>query len=117
MKRNRTTGGSWLIFGALQVYDRKLNEKKYKIGNKLLIRKEIGNKLQPLYEGPYEVIEINEPNVTILKNGKTKDFLPKFGVLKRSASVRCTRSPMKKMFSAFKQLAERTVNSKSSTGR
>ena len=56
-----------------KVYDRKLNEKKYEIGNKLLIRKEIGNKLQPLYEGPYEVIEINEPNVTILKNGKTNE--------------------------------------------
>ena len=45
------------------------------------------------------------------------DFLPRFGVLSSSTSVRCTRSPMYWIASAFKQFAERTVSSRSSTGR
>ena len=45
------------------------------------------------------------------------DFLPKLGVFNSSTSVRCTKSPMYWIASAFKQFADRTVNSKSSTGR
>ena len=43
------------------------------------------------------------------------DFRPKFFVFSISASVRCTSSPMKRMFAFWRQFAERTLSSSSST--
>lgn len=36
----------------------------------LLVKNETGNKLETLFNGPYIVIEEQEPNVKIMKNGK-----------------------------------------------
>jgi hypothetical protein len=43
-----------------------------------------------------------------------KDFLPKLGVLRSSTSACCTKSPMYCIASALRQLALRTVSSRSS---
>src|SRR3990167_1147716 len=45
------------------------------------------------------------------------DLRPKFLVLSISASERTTNSPINRIFAFFKQLAERTLNSRSSTDR
>ena len=42
------------------------------------------------------------------------DFFPRFGVFNRSISLLCIKSPIKKIFSAFKQLVDLTVSSNSS---
>lgn len=52
------------------VYDKNLNSKSYKKDDLILVKNEIGNKLDPVYLGPYKVIKDTPPNVEIIKNGK-----------------------------------------------
>lgn len=56
--------------------NRNLNASSYKRGDKILIRKEIGNKLNPLYDGPFEIIELNGENV-IFQRGTYLDEVHK----------------------------------------
>lgn len=52
-------------------YDRYTNEQEIKIGDMVLLKTQVKNhKFQNIYEGPYEVIEESESNVTILRNNK-----------------------------------------------
>lgn len=51
-------------------YDLHTNPICYKEHDLILIKNEIGNKLDSLYLGPYEVIRDESPNVIINKNGK-----------------------------------------------
>lgn len=53
-------------------YDAKLNQRKYLPNHKILIKKEVGNKMTPLYEGPYDVIIDINPNVIVKKNNKVE---------------------------------------------
>lgn len=53
-----------------QKYDKKVNKIKYKPNDMLLVKNETGGKLDTLYNGPYLVIEEQEPNVKILRNNK-----------------------------------------------
>lgn len=53
-----------------QTYDKNVNQIKYSPNDMLLVKNETGNKLKPLYDGPYIVIEEQEPNLKIMKNGK-----------------------------------------------
>ena len=51
-------------------YDKHVRPVSYKVGDKVLLERETflidkSKKLQPRYEGPYEIIEINPPNCTI----------------------------------------------------
>lgn len=48
-----------------QCYDKDLNPITYKEGDLVLVRNEIGNKLQCVYNGPYEVIQDKSPNVIV----------------------------------------------------
>ncbi|KAI5630932.1 hypothetical protein NE865_16356 [Phthorimaea operculella] len=51
--------------------DRKINPIVYKQDDYLLVKNEVGNKLDKVYLGPYLVLEDLGCNVKILKNGKT----------------------------------------------
>lgn len=51
-------------------YDQKLNCVTYKPGDLILVKNQIGNKLNCIYKGPYKVIEELSPNVKINKNNK-----------------------------------------------
>lgn len=51
-------------------YDQKCNSKKYNSGDLVLVKNQVGNKLDKIYLGPYEVIEEIAPNVKILRDGK-----------------------------------------------
>lgn len=51
-------------------YDKKSNPAHYKIGDLILLKNQIGNKLDKIYTGPYTVIDVQSPNVKILKNNK-----------------------------------------------
>lgn len=51
-------------------YDTKSRIVNYKVGNKILLKNEIGNKIEPLFKGPYEIIEIKSPNVVIKVDNK-----------------------------------------------
>lgn len=47
-------------------YDKNLNSLEWKIGDKILVLNEVRTKHDPLYIGPFSIIEINLPNVTYL---------------------------------------------------
>lgn len=51
-------------------YDKKMNSVKYRSGDLVLLKNQIGDKLDKIYLGPYEVIEEITPNIKIMKNGK-----------------------------------------------
>lgn len=51
-------------------YDKKVNCIKYKPGDFVLLKNQVGNKLDPIYSGPYKVIEDMSPNVKIIKCNK-----------------------------------------------
>lgn len=52
-------------------YDRNTNEEEINIGDMVLLKTQVKNhKFQDIYEGPYEVVESSESNVTILKKNK-----------------------------------------------
>lgn len=51
-------------------YDKTANSVNYKKDDLVLVKKETGNKLSEIYEGPYTVIEECSPNVKILRNRK-----------------------------------------------
>lgn len=51
-------------------YDRKSNIVNYKVGDQVLVTNETGNKMQPLFKGPYEVVEVNSPNIKISIDNK-----------------------------------------------
>lgn len=51
-------------------YDKNVKEVSYKKGDLILLRNETASKLDKLYNGPYTVIETQEPNVTIMKDNK-----------------------------------------------
>lgn len=53
--------------GALE---RNKNPIYYKVGDLLLLRNPSDNKMEPIYLGPYLVLEDCDCNVKILKNGK-----------------------------------------------
>ncbi|KAB0799843.1 hypothetical protein PPYR_07723 [Photinus pyralis] len=50
--------------------DENRNDLKYKFNDRVLLKSEISNKLEPLYKGPYKVIEDKSPNVIIKINNK-----------------------------------------------
>lgn len=52
------------------VYDMYTKPVRYKIGDMLLVRSEKDNKFEPLYLGPFKVIEDLNCNVKIERNGK-----------------------------------------------
>lgn len=51
-------------------FDQHIKPFSYKKGDKLYLKNETGSKLDSLYTGPYEVVLDNQPNVTIVKDGK-----------------------------------------------
>lgn len=51
-------------------YDKNLNSVTYKEGDLVLIKNEIGNKLDCIYNGPFEVVKDESPNVIVKKNNK-----------------------------------------------
>lgn len=51
-------------------YDKKSHPIQCKVGDRVLLKNQIGNKLDKIYTGPYEIVEIDPPNVIILKNNK-----------------------------------------------
>lgn len=51
-------------------YDKNCNPVKYKTGDLILVKNETGTKLEPLFSGPYKVIEDLSPNVKIFKGKK-----------------------------------------------
>ena len=53
-----------------ETYDKKSKEFNYSKEDKILLRNETGNKLEPLYKGPYKIIQIKEPNVIIQIDNK-----------------------------------------------
>lgn len=52
------------------IYDKKINPTTYNVGDLLLVRKEDRGKMDPIYTGPYTVIEDLDVNVKILILGK-----------------------------------------------
>lgn len=46
--------------------DRKRKARSFKVGDLVLLRNDAGSKLENVYEGPFEVVDINEPNCIIL---------------------------------------------------
>lgn len=53
-----------------QYYDKSLNKKQYRSGDKIFIRVPTRNKLNPLYDGPYTVLSSTENTVRIKRNNK-----------------------------------------------
>lgn len=52
-------------------YDLKMNIVKYKANDKILLKNELGNKLNSVYLGPYKVLNDVSPNVEVEIDGKT----------------------------------------------
>lgn len=48
-----------------EIYDKKTKRINYKLGEKVLLKNDTGNKLEPLYKGPYEIAEDKSPNVVL----------------------------------------------------
>ena len=40
-----------------------------RVNDRLYVRKEVRTKLEPLLEGPYRMVRLNFPNVTLEKDG------------------------------------------------
>ena len=53
-----------------QNYDKNVNIKTYDVNDLILIRNNIGNKITPLYEGPYRVVNDKNSNVEIEKKNR-----------------------------------------------
>lgn len=51
-------------------YDKHVNPIKYQENDKILVKSEVGNKLEPIYKGPYVVIDDLGSNVKIVKDDK-----------------------------------------------
>ena len=51
-------------------YDKYVNPVTYNVDDLILVKNEIGTKMDSLYSGPYKVVRDVTPNVEILKNGK-----------------------------------------------
>lgn len=51
-------------------YDKKLNEIKLKIGNKIKVRNEPYNKFKNIYSGPFNVLQIEDKNIVIDLKGQ-----------------------------------------------
>lgn len=51
-------------------YDKNVNEIIYKNKDLILVKNEVGNKMSPVYNGPYSVIKDDSPNVIINVKGK-----------------------------------------------
>lgn len=57
-----------------EIYDRRINPINIKLHDTVMVRDETRHKHDPIFKGPYLVVEISDPNVTILdqKTNKTK---------------------------------------------
>ena len=53
-------------------YDKKVNPIKYKPNDQILLKNEVGKKLEKLYSGPYTVVQDLETNVEIIIEGKNE---------------------------------------------
>lgn len=53
-------------------YDEKLTSLDLKIGDKVILRNDSGHKLDPVYLGPFEVVEIEKNNNIVIKTNKDK---------------------------------------------
>ncbi|KAF9788854.1 hypothetical protein SFRURICE_018430, partial [Spodoptera frugiperda] len=53
-----------------EIYDRNMNPVVYKPNDLILVKNEVGNKLNCVYSGPYVVIKDMSPNVEIMRNNK-----------------------------------------------
>lgn len=51
-------------------FDKQAKTMNYNPGNKVLLKNEIGNKMEPLYKGPYNIVENKPPNVVIRIDNK-----------------------------------------------
>ncbi|KAJ8708901.1 hypothetical protein PYW07_013505 [Mythimna separata] len=51
-------------------YDKNLNSITYKEGDLILVKNEIGNKLECIYNGPFEVVKDESPNVIVKYKNK-----------------------------------------------
>lgn len=51
-------------------YDKVSKQINYKVGDKVLVRNETGNKLEMLYKGPYRIEKVESPNVVIKLDNK-----------------------------------------------
>lgn len=52
------------------MYDKKCNSVNYSIGDRVMLKNNSGNKNDPLYTGPYSIIENKSPNVVIKIDNK-----------------------------------------------
>jgi hypothetical protein len=59
-------------FRELQSQKAKYNDYDFKVNDLVLLRVEARHKLQPLWQGPYELKELKRPNVVIQEVGKRK---------------------------------------------
>lgn len=50
------------------VSDKSTNIKKYKVGYRVLVRKSFDVKHKPLYEGPFEIVGVEDPNLFVKKS-------------------------------------------------
>ena len=71
-------------------YDKHARPETYKVGDQVLLQKETfladkSKKLQPRYEGPYEIIEIDNPNCT-LRYKRNKNLKVHFNRIKHYIS-------------------------------
>lgn len=63
-------------------YDNKSKPIRIEVNDLVLLRNEAAHKLEPLYEGPYKVKSISQPNCTII-NEKNKEYVVHSDRLKR----------------------------------
>lgn len=51
-------------------YDKSIHPVSFKIGDKIKIQKDPYDKFKHIHQGSFEMVEINEPNVTVNMNGQ-----------------------------------------------
>lgn len=56
-------------------YDLKTNTYKYKVGDLILVKNESGNKLEPIYKGPFMITDIIPPNLVINLKNETEELI------------------------------------------
>lgn len=57
-----------------KLHDQNVNPIQVKIGDIVKIKKEPYDKFRPIYDGPFEVLEVKDSNITVKKNGNPYDI-------------------------------------------
>ncbi|KHJ96396.1 hypothetical protein OESDEN_03641 [Oesophagostomum dentatum] len=51
---------------------KRVKHANYQIGQKVLVRKDVGSKIAPRFDGPFEILDIDQPNITIRDGRRTR---------------------------------------------